>query len=99
MFVGYPPSRACDVYRMLNLKEKHIFTSRDIVWLDKSFGECVKKDEEVNNEIDEQDEDELTEEIRKEPDAPVDAEERSPKPKLLNHRDDSILKRRESSRH
>jgi hypothetical protein len=31
MFVGYPPNHACDVYRMLNLKTKHIITSRDIV--------------------------------------------------------------------
>jgi len=31
MFVGYPPSHACDVYRMLNLKTKHIFKLRDIV--------------------------------------------------------------------
>jgi hypothetical protein len=54
------------------------------VWLNKSFGEWDKKEEEVNNDIDEQDEDELIEEIRKEPDAPVGAEERSPKPKLLN---------------
>ena len=84
MFAGYPPNHACDVYRMLSLKTKHIFNSRDIVWLNKSFGEWDKKDEEVNNEIDEQDEDELIEEVRKEPDAPVDTEERSPKPKLLS---------------
>ena len=84
MFTGYPPNHACDVYRMLNLKTKHIFNSRDIVWLNKSFGEWDKKDEEVNTEIDEQDEDEFIEEVRKEPDAPVDTEERSPKPKLLS---------------
>ena len=84
MFTGYPPNHACDVYRMLNLKTKHIFNSRDIVWLNKSFGEWDKKDEEVNAEIDEQDEDELIEEVRKEPDTPVDTEERSTKPKLLS---------------
>ena len=37
-----------------------------------------------NNEIDEQDEDELIEEVRKEPDAPVETEEMIPKPKLLS---------------
>jgi hypothetical protein len=84
MFVGYPPSYACDFYMMLNLKTKHSLKSREIVWLNKSFGEWDKKVEEFNNEINEQDEDELIEEIRKEPDAPVDDEEKSPKPKLLN---------------
>ena len=81
VFVGYSPSHACDIYRILNLKAKHIFKSRDIVWLKKSFGEWDKKVEEVNNE---QDEDELIEEIRKEPHASIDAEEKSPKSKLLN---------------
>jgi hypothetical protein len=38
MFVGYPPHHACDIYRILTLKTKHIIKSRDIVRLDKSFG-------------------------------------------------------------
>jgi hypothetical protein len=43
------------------------------------------KVEEVNNKFDEQDEDEneVIEEIRKEPDEPADSEEKSPEPKLL----------------
>jgi hypothetical protein len=55
---------------MLNLKTKHIITSRDIEW--------DKMVEEVNNKFDDQDEDEdkFIEEIKKEPDAPVDGEER-----------------------
>jgi hypothetical protein len=63
---------------MLNLKTKHIITSRDIVWLNKSFAEWDKMVEEVNNKFDDQDEDEdkFIEEIKKEPDAPVDGEER-----------------------
>jgi hypothetical protein len=47
MFVGYTPNIACYVNRMLNLKTKHIIKSRDIVWLNKSFGEWDKKVGEV----------------------------------------------------
>jgi hypothetical protein len=83
MFVGYPPNNACDVYRMLNLKTKHIVKSRDIVCLNKR--QWNKKVEEVNNIFDyqDEDEDEVIKEFKKEPDAPVDAEEKSPEPKLL----------------
>jgi hypothetical protein len=35
IYVGYAPNSACDVYRMLNLKTKHIIKSRDIVRLKK----------------------------------------------------------------
>jgi hypothetical protein len=39
IFVGFHPNHAYDVYRMLNVKTKHIITSRDIMCLNKSFGE------------------------------------------------------------
>jgi hypothetical protein len=58
MFVGYPPNHACEVYRMLNLKIKHIIKSRDILWLNNNFGEWDKKVEEVKNKFDDQDENE-----------------------------------------
>jgi hypothetical protein len=29
MFVGHPPNHICDVFRMLNLKTKHIIKSQD----------------------------------------------------------------------
>jgi hypothetical protein len=83
MLVEYPLDNVCDIYRMLTLKTKHNIKSRDIVWLNKSFGEWNKKVEEVNNEFDEQDEnededeDDAIEEIRKESDTPVDVEEKS----------------------
>jgi hypothetical protein len=38
MFVGYPPNHACNFYRILNLKTKHIIKPRDTAWLNKSFG-------------------------------------------------------------
>jgi shikimate kinase len=65
---------------MLNLKTKHIIKSRYVVWLNKSFGEWSKKIEEVNNKFYEhnEDENEVIEEIRKEPDGTVDAGERNP---------------------
>jgi hypothetical protein len=83
MLVEYPIDNVCDVYRMLTLETKHTIKSRDIVWLNKSFGEWNKKVEEVNHEFDEQDENEdedednAIEEIRKESDTPVDVEEKS----------------------
>jgi hypothetical protein len=43
MFVGYPQSHACDVYKMFNLETKGIVTSRDVIWLKKTFGEWEKK--------------------------------------------------------
>jgi hypothetical protein len=55
------------------------------VWLNKSFRELYKNFEAVNNKFNNQDEDEdkVIEEIRKEPDETVDAEEKSPEPKIL----------------
>jgi hypothetical protein len=52
----------------------------------KIFGEWNKNVEEVNNKFDEQDEDadEVVEEIRNEPDAPVDSEEKIHETKLLH---------------
>jgi hypothetical protein len=38
MFVGYPQNHAFDVYTMLNPKTKYIIKSRDIMWLNQSFG-------------------------------------------------------------
>jgi hypothetical protein len=58
MFVGYASNHACDVYRILNLKTNHTMKSRDILWLDKSFGAKDKNVEAVNNTFDDQDEDE-----------------------------------------
>jgi hypothetical protein len=51
MYVGYRPNHPYDVYRMLNLKTKHIIKSRDILWLNKSFGEWNKKVDEFNNKL------------------------------------------------
>jgi hypothetical protein len=68
---------------MHKLKTKHNIKSRDILWLNKSFGEWDKKVEEVNNIFDDQDEDEGIQEFRGDPDSPVDSEEKIPEPKLL----------------
>ena len=58
MFVGYPPSHACDVYRMLNMSTRHVIKSRDIKWLHKTYEDwCVKEDpeSEKDDEIDDDD--------------------------------------------
>ena len=47
--VGYPPSHACNVYRMLNMKTRHVIKLRDIIWSHKTYEDwCVKEDS--NNE-------------------------------------------------
>jgi hypothetical protein len=62
-----------------------LIKSTDILWLNKSFRELYKNFEAINNKFNNQDEDEdeFIEEIRKEPDETVDAEEKSPEPKIL----------------
>jgi hypothetical protein len=39
VFVGYAVSHADDVYRLLNSKTKSIIKSRDVVWLNESYGD------------------------------------------------------------
>jgi hypothetical protein len=38
-FVGYTEHHSRDVYRMLNLITNTIINSRDIIWLNKTYGE------------------------------------------------------------
>jgi hypothetical protein len=38
LFVGYPDNHADDVYRIFNIKNKQIIKSRDLVWLNLSYG-------------------------------------------------------------
>jgi hypothetical protein len=42
VFVGYAVNHADDVYRLLNPKTKSIIKSRDVVWLNKSYGAWIK---------------------------------------------------------
>jgi hypothetical protein len=42
VFVGYPSNHASDVYRLLNLKTNHVIKSRDVIWLNKTYGEWMK---------------------------------------------------------
>jgi hypothetical protein len=39
MFVGYTEHHSRDVYRILNLTTNSIINSRDIIWLNKTYGE------------------------------------------------------------
>ena len=60
MFVGYPPSHVCDVYRMLNMKTKHIIKSRDIKWLQKTQDNRLVKEAHNNqNDADFEDDDSI----------------------------------------
>jgi len=41
MFVGYPDDTTPDVYRMLNIKTNKIIKSKDIFWLNKTYGQYL----------------------------------------------------------
>ena len=41
MFVGYADNHAGDVFRMLNLSTNKIITTRDVIWIQKMYGEHV----------------------------------------------------------
>jgi hypothetical protein len=43
MFVGYSVHHANDVYRMLNLDNKRIIHSRDIIWLNEAYHDWVDR--------------------------------------------------------
>ena len=42
VFIGFLQSHANDIYRVLNPKTNHIVKSRDVVWLNKSYGDWIK---------------------------------------------------------
>jgi hypothetical protein len=54
VFVGYAVNHADDVYRLLNAKTKSIIKSRDVMWLNKSYGAWIKSknDTSVNDDSD-----------------------------------------------
>ena len=41
MFIGYAQNNMGGTYRMLNLRTKRIVLSCNIIWLNKTYGECV----------------------------------------------------------
>jgi hypothetical protein len=41
MFVGYPDNTTGDVYRMLNLKTQRVIKTRDIMWLNETYGQYM----------------------------------------------------------
>jgi hypothetical protein len=43
MFVGYSVYHANDVYRMLNLDNKSIIQSRNIIWLNEADNDWIEK--------------------------------------------------------
>ena len=58
MFVGYPENTPNDVFRMLNLKTNSILKSRDILWMNRMYGDymSLREDERTMLPIDEEDE-------------------------------------------
>jgi hypothetical protein len=55
MFVGYSVHHANDVYRMLNLDTKRIIHSRDIIWLNEAYHDCIERKVTQKKETDGQD--------------------------------------------
>ena len=43
LFVGYPDNHSADVYRIFNIKTKQIIKSRDLIWLNLSYGNWKSK--------------------------------------------------------
>ena len=43
MLIGYVKNYTIGTYRMLNLRTKHIILIRDIIWLNKTYGEYVSR--------------------------------------------------------
>jgi hypothetical protein len=84
---------------MIKRKAKHIIKLKVILWLKKNFGKCYKEFEEVNNKFGKQDEDEseMMEEIRKDPDANLWWKVQSQRSilKWTKYRDDAILRHKE----
>jgi hypothetical protein len=39
LFLGYSETHAADVYRMLNLDTHRVIHSRDIIWMNKTYGQ------------------------------------------------------------
>ena len=54
MMVGYATENAPGTYRLLNLESKNIIKSRNVKWLDRTYGEYVRREiHESNYEDDE----------------------------------------------
>ena len=43
MMLGYATSSASGTYRLLNLETNHVFKSRNVKWLDMTYGEYIRK--------------------------------------------------------
>ena len=50
MVLGYAQNHTVGTYLMLNLRTKFILISRDIIWLNKAYGEYVSRKENTNSD-------------------------------------------------
>jgi hypothetical protein len=57
MFVGYSVHHANDIYRMLNLYTKSIIQSRNIIWLNETYHDCIERKISQKEEVDDEDND------------------------------------------
>jgi hypothetical protein len=54
LFLGYGRNQAEDVYRMFNLETRKVITTRDVIWLNKTYGEFKKTKTEPSTEDDDE---------------------------------------------
>ena len=59
VFVGYPKDHSNDVYRLLNPETNQIINSRDIIWLNKTYGQWMKSKDSLEKVEDDSSDSEL----------------------------------------
>jgi len=59
VFVGYPKGHSNDVYRLLNPETNQIINSRDIIWLNKTYGQWMKSKDSLEKVEDDSSDSEL----------------------------------------
>jgi hypothetical protein len=42
MFIGYPPNHSHDVFQFMVLSKRSIITSRNVFWLNKTYGDFMQ---------------------------------------------------------
>ena len=53
MMVGHATDNVPDTYRLLNLESKNIIKSRNVKWLDRTYGEYLRREIHESNNDDE----------------------------------------------
>jgi hypothetical protein len=63
MFLGHAPNHASDVFHFLNLETRHVIISRNVIWLDKMYGDWKRLEPKDIEYVADDDDDEENHEI------------------------------------